>query len=69
MSEEGAGAPVPPEDKSGKPRTPERSRIRRRRNRENPATILLQFRDGHATDMGTLFEALGVYEALSEEGG
>jgi nucleoside 2-deoxyribosyltransferase len=68
MSDEDS-APVPPENKSGKPRTPERSRIRRRRNRENPATILLQFRDGHATDMGTLFEALGVYEALREESG
>ena len=35
---------------------------------ENPANILLQFRDGHATDLDTLFEALGVYEALREMG-
>jgi hypothetical protein len=59
MSEESAGASVPPENKSGEPRT-----LRRPRNPQNPATILLQFRDGHATDIDTLFAALGVYESL-----
>jgi hypothetical protein len=68
MSEEGAGAPVPPENKSGKPRASGRSRIPRR-NWQNPATILLQFRDRDATDMDTLVEALGVYEAVRKEVG
>jgi hypothetical protein len=62
MSEEGAGASVSPENKSGKPRASDRGRITAR-NWDNPATILLQFRDGHATDMGTLREVLGAPEA------
>src|SRR5580693_2666479 len=66
MSDEGFSVPVPPENKSGKPRTPQRGRIPRR-YWENAAFILLQFRDGYANDIGTLFEVLGVHEALRKE--
>jgi hypothetical protein len=61
VSEEDTGAHVPPENKGDKPGKYKRSRIPRR-DWENPSIILLQFRDGHATDMETLLEALGVYE-------
>jgi hypothetical protein len=63
VSEEGAGARVPKEDKSGKPGTPQRGRIPRR-SWENAATILMQFRDGHATDMETLFQVLDIYQMV-----
>jgi hypothetical protein len=64
MSDEGTGATVPPENKGEKPSRSNRSRITAR-NWEHPVTILLQFRDGHATDMDTLFEVLGVYQFAS----
>jgi hypothetical protein len=63
MSGESTSAPVPPENKSGKPGTPQRGRIPSQKW-EDPATILLQFRDGPATDMDTLFKVLGLYELL-----
>lgn len=64
MSDEDTAAPVPPENKSGKPRRSER--IPRPNWKNLAATILLQFRDGHATDMDTLLEVLGVYEEFRE---
>jgi hypothetical protein len=60
VSDEGTAAPVPPENKGDKPSTSNRSRIPPWKL-EHPANILLQFRDGHATDMQSLFQALDIY--------
>jgi hypothetical protein len=64
MSDEDIGAHVPPERKGNKPDRFERYGFRRRNAagfaRRNPAFVLLQFRDGHATDMASLLQALGV---------
>jgi hypothetical protein len=52
VSDEDTAAPVPPENRSGKP-------LWRIPPLDPPANILLQFRDGHAADMKSLFQALG----------
>jgi hypothetical protein len=50
---------VPPESKGDKPSRSQKSAIASR-NWENPAAILLLIRDGHATDMQSLYHALDV---------
>jgi hypothetical protein len=63
VSDEGTSAPVPRENKSGKP---SRAIIPPWELVATPANILLQFRDGHATDMESLFQTLGSNFHFSE---
>jgi hypothetical protein len=53
VDNEGTVAPVPPENKDDKLNRSDKIRFP-----NEVANILLQFRDGHATDMQSLFEAL-----------